>query len=77
MSGYKFEARHHGDHDRLGLAAMLEAYANDQWVAEHLSAEETARVILDRFGRLVAQEMQLIELTAKQATAGDEQRGSA
>ncbi|MEM1225850.1 MAG: hypothetical protein AAGJ40_09135 [Planctomycetota bacterium] len=55
---------------------MLEAYANDQWVAEHLSAEDTARVILDRFGRLVAQEMQLIELTAKQATAGDEQRGS-
>ncbi|MEM6778224.1 MAG: hypothetical protein AAF670_11260 [Planctomycetota bacterium] len=71
MSGYEFETCHHGDHDRLGL----EAYANEQWVAGHLSAEDTARVILDRFGRLVEQEMQLIELTAKRATAGDEQRG--
>jgi hypothetical protein len=61
---YRFEVNHHGSDDRLRLAAMLEAFANDQWHAAHMDAEQAAAAMLDRFARLVRQELELIEVVA-------------
>ena len=59
-----FRAVHHGD-DKLGLAPLLEAFANDQWIGEHYTDEQAVKAIVDRFGRLVAQEMELVELASQ------------
>tara|TARA_A100001391_G_scaffold180042_1_gene145306 strand:- start:1778 stop:1996 length:219 start_codon:yes stop_codon:yes gene_type:complete len=71
MAGYRFETRHHGNHDQLGLAALLEAYANDQWHAGHIDAEQAAEVMLERFVKLVRHDLELIELIAKPVIDGE------
>ena len=43
---------------------MLEAFANDQRHAAHMSSEQAAAAMLDRFTRLVRQELELIEVKA-------------
>jgi hypothetical protein len=61
---YRFETHHHGNNDRLGLAAMLETFANDQSFAAHADPEQAAAAMLDRFTKLDRQELELIEVVA-------------
>ncbi len=47
--GYQFTVEHHAELDRLGLAAELRAFANQEWTAEHMIPEHAAASTLDRF----------------------------
>jgi hypothetical protein len=58
----EFTTIHHGDCDKLGLAAELERFANDQWLGAHYTKEQAVSAIMDRFRRLIDQELELIEL---------------
>jgi hypothetical protein len=58
----EFTTIHHGDSDKLGLAAELERFANDQWLGAHYTQEQAVSAIMDRFRRLIDQELELIEL---------------
>ncbi len=62
---YQYHVDHHGDRDRLGLAAELQAFADQEWTAEHMTPEQAAAAVMDRFVRVVRQELELIELTAR------------
>ncbi len=48
--------------DKLGLRAILEHYANDQWMAVHYTDEQRVEIMLDQFKRQVQQELKLLEL---------------
>ncbi len=56
-----FTAHHHGI-DKLGLAALLETFANDQWIGEHYSEEQAVEAVMDRFRRLVVAELEMVEV---------------
>lgn len=60
----RFTAHHHGT-NKLGLAALLEAFANDQWIGEHYTEEQAVEVVMDRFRRLVEAELEMVEVRAK------------
>lgn len=62
---YQFKVEHHGQSDRLGLAAELQAFADQEWTAEHMTPEQAAHAILDRFTRVVRQEIELLEVAAE------------
>ncbi|MEO9595373.1 hypothetical protein [Rhodopirellula bahusiensis] len=47
--------------------AMLEAFSNDQWYAAHMDSEQAAAAMLDRFTRLVRQELELELIEVKAA----------
>lgn len=51
-----------GGPNRLGLSELLQRYADEQWVAEHLSDEHAAASVLDCFKRSVRQELELLDL---------------
>ena len=51
--------------NRLGLRELLQRYADDQWVAAHMTEEQAAESVLDCFKRAVAQELQLLELRCR------------
>ncbi len=61
----RFAARSLGD-DRLGLAKLLETFANDQWLPAHCTAEQAKAIVLDQFKRRIAHDLELIELTNEQ-----------
>ncbi len=46
--------------DKLGLRAILEQYANDQWMAVHYTDEQRVEIVLDQFKRQVQQELKLL-----------------
>ncbi len=48
--------------DKLGLRAVLERYANDQWMAAHYTDKQRIEIMLDQFKRQVQQELKLLEL---------------
>jgi hypothetical protein len=48
--------------NRLGLCNLLQQYADQQWVAVHLTPEHAAESVLDCFKRAVAGELELLEL---------------
>ena len=48
--------------DKLVLRAVLEQYANDQWLPDHYNEEQRAEIVLDRFKRQVKQELKLLVL---------------
>ena len=48
--------------DKLGLRAVLEGYANDQWMAVHYTDEQRVEIMLDQFKRQVQQELKLLVL---------------
>ncbi len=48
--------------DKLGLRAILEHYANDQWMAVHYTDEQRVEIMLDQFKRQVQQELKLLDL---------------
>jgi hypothetical protein len=63
-TGFFFQTIHHGKIDKLGLASELEQFANDQWVGAHYSEEDAVATVMERFRKMVDQELQLIELRA-------------
>ncbi len=48
--------------DKLGLRAVVERYANDQWMAVHYTDEQRVDIVLDQFKRQVQQELNLLVL---------------
>lgn len=62
---FRFEARHHCNSDRLGLAESLQRFADEEWVADHMTAEQAAEAVLDRFVRIVKSELELLEIVVK------------
>ncbi len=66
--GLWFHTTHHGETDKLGLASELERFANDQWIGDHYSNEDATATVMDRFRRMIEQELQLIELRAEKET---------
>jgi hypothetical protein len=61
-AGMRFTAKSTGP-DSLSLAALLEKFANEQWLADHYTPEQAAAFILDRFKRRIASDLEMIELT--------------
>jgi hypothetical protein len=50
--------------DPLGLAPLLERFANSQWLADHYTPEQAVAFVLDRFKRRIAADLEMIELVA-------------
>jgi hypothetical protein len=48
--------------DPLGLAKMVEQFANDQWIADHYTPEQAVEFVLDRFKRRIAADLEQMEL---------------
>jgi hypothetical protein len=48
--------------DRMGLRELLHRYADEKWVAAHMTPEQAAASVLDCFKRAVRQEMGLLEV---------------
>ena len=48
--------------NRLGLRELLEHYAHEQWVADHMTPEQGTESVLDCFKRAVRKELELLEL---------------
>ena len=48
--------------NRLGLRELLQRYADEQWVADHMTPEQAAESVLDCFRRAVAGELELLDL---------------
>ena len=48
--------------DKLGLRAVLEGYANDQWLAVRYTEQQRAQIVFDQFKRQVEQELKLLVL---------------
>ena len=53
--------------NRLGLRELLQHYAEEQWVAVHLTPEHAAESELDCFKRAVRQELELLALECRKA----------
>ena len=66
--GLWFTTIHHGEVDKLGLASELERFANDQWIGAHYTNENAIATVMDRFRRMIDQELKLIELRAEKET---------
>jgi hypothetical protein len=49
--------------NRLGLRELLQRYADEQWVANHMTDEQAAESVLDCFKRALGQELEMLELT--------------
>ena len=60
-----FQTIHHGEVDKFGLASELERFANDQWVGEHYTFEQASSLVMERFKKMIEQELNLIELRAE------------
>jgi hypothetical protein len=54
--------------NRLGLRELLQRYADEQWVADHMTDQQAAEAVLDCFKRAVAGELELLELKCADAT---------
>lgn len=52
--------------NRLGLWELCEQYANEDWVAVHMTNGQAAESVLECFRRAVMQELQLLELECKE-----------
>jgi hypothetical protein len=55
--------------NRLGLRELLQLYANEQWVADHMTPEQAADAVLDMFKRAVAGELELLDLECRNGAA--------
>ena len=52
--------------NRLGLRELCERYANEQWVAAHMTPEQAAASVLECFKLAVHQELELLELQCEE-----------
>lgn len=66
--GFRFTTTHNGETDTLGLASELERFANCQWVGDHYTLEQATALVMDRFKRMIEQQLQLIDLQAEKET---------
>ncbi len=48
--------------DKLGLRAVLERYANGQWLPVHYTEEQRVGIVFDQFKRQVQKELKLLVL---------------
>ncbi len=48
--------------DKLGLRAVLERYANDQWLPNYYYDDKRVGIVFDQFTRQVEQELKLVVL---------------
>jgi hypothetical protein len=55
----------------LGLCERLQRYAEEQWVADHLTPEQAAAAVLDCFKRALKGEIELLSLECRVGTADD------
>jgi hypothetical protein len=51
--------------NRLGLRELLQRYADEQWVANHLTKEQAAASVLGTFKRAVMHELKLLDLKCR------------
>lgn len=51
-----------GGANRFGLRELLPSYANEQWVAVHLTTNQAAESVLDCFKRAMRGELELLDL---------------
>jgi hypothetical protein len=51
--------------NRLGLRELCQQFADDEWVADHLTDEEAGESVLDRFKRTVRAELELLKVETK------------
>ena len=60
--GFTFTTTHNGETDKLGLASELERFANCQWIGDHYTLEQASSLVMDRFRKMIEQQLELIEL---------------
>ncbi len=48
---------------------LLEAFANDQWIDKHYTEEQACELLLDRNGRLMEVESQMVEVRVAESHA--------
>ena len=51
--------------NRLGFRELLQRYADEQWVANHLTKDQAADVVLRTFKAAVTNELKLLELKCR------------
>ncbi|HUE70855.1 MAG TPA: hypothetical protein VMP01_08185 [Pirellulaceae bacterium] len=50
---------------KLSLRELCQQYADERWVAAHLTPEQAAESVLDEFKRAVRQELELLEVECR------------
>jgi hypothetical protein len=55
--------------DRLRLRELCQAWANEQWVASHMTPEQAAASLLDCFKRALRQELELLDIRCEEIAA--------
>jgi hypothetical protein len=55
--------------NRLGLRELCQKFADEQWVADHLTSKQAAESVLREFKRGVRAELELLEITCDQVDA--------
>jgi hypothetical protein len=48
--------------NRLGLRELCQQFAEERWVAEHLTRKQAAESVLDEFKRAVLAELELLQV---------------
>ena len=51
--------------NRLGLRELLQRYADEQWVENHMTPTQVAAAVLDCFRRAVRQDLELLDLKCR------------
>jgi hypothetical protein len=64
----RFTAKTEG-RNRLSLRELLQRYADEQWVADHMTHHQAAESVLDCFKRAVASELELLDLKCRTVAA--------
>jgi hypothetical protein len=53
--------------NRLGFRELLQRYADEQWVAAHMTPDQAAESVFDCFKRAVAGELEMLDLDCRDA----------
>jgi hypothetical protein len=51
--------------NRLGLAELVQRFADEQWVPSHYSPEQAAAFVIDQFKRAVSTELEMPSVSAE------------
>ena len=57
--------------NRIGLRELLQRYADEQWIAAHMTPDQAAESVLDCFKRSVRQELELLDLDCREQPTPD------
>jgi hypothetical protein len=55
--------------DSLGLRALVQGFAESQWIPTHYTPEQAVEFVLDQFRRTVAAELEMIEVKCEALTS--------